>query len=173
MIDDLGPLLDTLVDRYCWDDVEVLREARVVLGSDIMTRREFFKTWEEKIKRVFRCCLLKIIEIKKECFGERSYIYYMKIGIRPPSPNPIIILDNKGINKLSPPSFCTDIMMEDKNIKDIKNKGDLKDLQLSYLESSLSSINKNILDGLLSESNISPRIERLIKRRKRAVPEYR
>ena len=52
----------------------------------------------------------------------------MKIGIKSFSPNPIIILDNKGINKLSSPSFYINIVIEDKNIKNIKNKENLKNL---------------------------------------------
>ena len=111
------------------------------------------------------------MEIKKECFKKKFYIYYIKISIKPPFPNFIIILDNKDIDKLSPPSFYINVMIEDEGIKDIKNKEDLKDFQLSYLKSLLSSINKNILNGLLFKFNISPRTERLIKRRKRIISE--
>ena len=66
------------------------------------------------------------MEIEKECFKEKFYIYYIKIDIRPPSPNPIIILDNEDINKSFPLFFYINIIMENKDIKNIKNKKDLK-----------------------------------------------
>ena len=110
------------------------------------------------------------MEVKEECFGERFYIYYVKIDARPSFSDPIIILDNKGIDKLSPLSFYADMIMEDKSIEDTKNEGNLKNLQLSYLKSPLSSVDENVLNNLLFESSISPRTERPIKRRKRVIP---
>ena len=68
------------------------------------------------------------MEVEEKCFREKFYIYYIKIGIRSFSPNPIIILNNKGINKLSPPSFYINIIMKNKGTKDIKNKRNLKNL---------------------------------------------
>ena len=61
--------------------------------------------------------------------------------------------------------------MEDENIKNIKNKEDLKNFQLSYLKSSLSSVNKNVLNNLLFKFSIFLRIERLTKRKKRIILE--
>ena len=55
-------------------------------------------------------------------------MYYIKTSARPPFPNPIIILDNENINKSSPPSFYANVVIEDEDIEDTKNKGDLKDL---------------------------------------------
>ena len=68
------------------------------------------------------------MEVEEECFGEKFYIYYIKISIRPPSSNPIVILNNKGINKLSLPFFYINIIMEDKGTKNTKNKKNLKNL---------------------------------------------
>ena len=96
----------------------------------------------------------------------------MKINIRSLSSNPIIILNNKGIDKLSPPSFYINMVIENEGIKNIEDKGNLKNLQLSYSESPLFFVNKNVLDDSLFKSSISPRIERLVKRRKKAIPEY-
>ena len=138
-----------------------------------MARRKFFKTWKKKAKQILHHYLLRMIKIKKKCFGERFYIYCVKTDIRPPSSDLIIILDNKDINKPSPPSFHTNIVMKNKNIKNTKNKGDLKNLQPSYSKSLFSSINKNILDGPLFKSSIFPKIERPVKRRKKAVPKYK
>ena len=93
-----------------------------------MARWEFFKAWEEKAKQILHYYFSRIMEVEEECFGERSYIYYIKTDIRPLSSNPIIISDNKDINKPSPLSFYIDIIIEDKSTKDTGDKGDLKDL---------------------------------------------
>ena len=68
------------------------------------------------------------MEVEEKYFKKKSYIYYMKIGIRSPFPNLIIILNNKDINKLFPPSFHINMMMKNKGIKDTKNKENLKNL---------------------------------------------
>ena len=65
--------------------------------------------------------------MEKECFRKRFYTYYIKINIRSFFPDLIIILNNKGIDKSFPPSFYTDVVMENKNTENIKNKKNLKD----------------------------------------------
>ena len=111
--------------------------------------------------------------MEKKCFKKKFYIYYIKIGTRSPFFNLIIILDNKDINKLSPPSFYINIVMENKNTKNIKDKKNLKNLQLSYLKFPLSFINKNILNNPLSKSNISSRTEKPAKRKKKIILKYK
>ena len=44
--------------------------------------------------------LLKTIEIKRECFNNKSYIFYISIKAKPPPPNPIIISNNKDDKKI-------------------------------------------------------------------------
>ena len=66
--------------------------------------------------------------MEEKYFRKKFYIYYIKTNIRPPFFNPIIILDNKDINKLFPPFFHTNIVMENEGIKNIKNKKNLKNL---------------------------------------------
>ena len=126
MVNGLGSLLDILVNRYYWDDIEILREVRVILGFNIMACWEFFKVWKEKIKWILCYYLLRMMEMEEEYFGERFYIYYIKIDVRFFFFNFIIILDNKDINKLFSLSFYIDIMMEDEGIEDIENEGNLK-----------------------------------------------
>ena len=128
MVDSLRFLLNILVDKYCQDDAKILREIRVILGSDVMVCWEFFKAWEEKVKQIFCCCFSRMMEMEEECFREKFYIYYIKIGVRSLSSNPIVILDDKGINKLFFLFFCTDVVMENEGIEDIEDEKNLKDL---------------------------------------------
>ena len=67
------------------------------------------------------------MEMEEECFRKRFYIYYIKINIRFFFFNPIIILNNKSINKLFSLSFYINIIIENESIKDTGNKGNLKD----------------------------------------------
>ena len=111
--------------------------------------------------------------MKEKYFKKRFYTHCIKTNTKPPSSNPIIISDNKDINKPSSLSFYADMVMEDKNTKNTKNKEDLKNLQLSYSKSPLSSVDENVLNNPSSKSNVSPRTERPAKRRKKTVLKYK
>ena len=64
-------------------------------------------------------------------------------------------------------------MIENKGIKNIKNKENLKNFQLSYSKFLLSFINKNVLNNLLFKFNIFPKTERLTKRKKKTISKYK
>ena len=53
------------------------------------------------------------MEIERECFSDKLYMFYISIGVEPPSPNPIIILDGEGDKKISLPSLIFEVDMAD------------------------------------------------------------